>query len=118
MGRVSSFAIFYICLVGVAGYTFLKTFIYQSLGAFDTGKGLIIHTYGACYGIVISYFMSKSGEGEKKKQKRENSFFYQHVAALGFVFLFILFPLLNSVADNETLECKICPLRAKKNHEH
>ena len=27
-GRISSFGIFYICVVGVAGYTFLKNFIY------------------------------------------------------------------------------------------
>ena len=117
MGRVNSFGIFYICLVGVAGYTYLKNFLYQSLAVFDTGKGLVMHTYGAFYGLVISYFISKSGLGEKKKQKRDNRYFYQHIAALGFLFLFVLFPILNSVANNETLEskCKICPLREDKN---
>ena len=59
-GRINSFGIFYICVVGVAGYTYLKNFIYHALGAFDIAKGLLIHTYGSFYGLVVTYFVSKN----------------------------------------------------------
>jgi ammonium transporter Rh len=46
-------------LVGIIGYTLNEDLVYNVLKTFDAGGSTAIHTFGAYYGLAVSFILSR-----------------------------------------------------------
>jgi len=65
------------------------------LGAVDRGGSIIIHTFGAYYGLTAAAFLTP--KESQKNPWRKGNVFSQTVAILGTLFLFMYWPSFNAV---------------------
>ena len=49
-----------IAIVGVFGYTLNKDIVYEQLKMFDAGGSTTIHSFGAYYGLMVSFFIGRT----------------------------------------------------------
>jgi len=47
-------------LVEIIGYTLNEQLVYSRLGIFDAGGSTAIHTFGAYFGLTVSFIISKA----------------------------------------------------------
>lgn len=60
IGRVNALQMLVIAIVGVFGYTLNKDIVYEQLKMFDAGGSTTIHSFGAYYGLMVSFFIGRT----------------------------------------------------------
>lgn len=60
LGKVGPLELLVMVIVGVFGYTLNEDLMYNELKIFDAGGSTAIHCFGAFYGLVVSFFISRS----------------------------------------------------------
>ena len=89
-----------VTLIGVCLYTLNEALLLEELKVRDVGGGLIIHTFGAFYGVTISAFMrNRYALDSKNLYGKRNSF---RIGMIGTLFLWCFWPSFNGAlaADN------------------
>lgn len=60
IGKVGPFELLVIAILGVFGYTLNEDIVYNQLKLFDAGGSTAIHTFGAYYGLVVSFCIGRT----------------------------------------------------------
>lgn len=80
-------------VIGIVGYTLNEDIIYNILYCYDAGGSMPIHTYGAYFGLTVSFILSKKTFPTKKAETTAiNSTF----AMIGTLFLWMFWPSFNA----------------------
>ena len=93
LGKVGPFELLITAVIGVFGYCLNENLVYEKIKAFDAGGSTAIHTYGAFYGIVISFFLGRVALCKKSPPVSpvSNTF-----SMIGTVFLWMYWPSFNA----------------------
>lgn len=59
LGKVGPFELLIMSLFGLVGYTINEDIAYGVLKSLDVGGSMAIHTYGAYFGLMVSFILSK-----------------------------------------------------------
>lgn len=95
IGKVGPLELLIVGVVGLFGYTLNEDIIYNQLKLFDAGGSTAIHTFGAYYGLVVSFFIGRTEAGKDikpVKTSRINNTF----AMIGTLFLWMYWPSFNA----------------------
>lgn len=102
IGKVNQLQVLIMTLIGVIFYTLNETILLEKMVVLDSGGGLIIHAFGAIFGIVISIFLNKSNALKAKNLYGiRNSF---NIAMIGTLFLWCFWPSFNGALTANKLE--------------
>ena len=93
LGKVGPFELLIMSMFGIVGYTLNEDIIYNILKCFDAGGSMAIHTYGAYFGLTVSFILCKKLYVTKKAETTTvNSTF----AMIGTLFLWMFWPSFNA----------------------
>lgn len=93
LGRVGPFELLIMGVFGVIGYTLNEDIVYNLLYVLDAGGSMPIHTYGAYFGLMTSFIISKKVLPIKKA---ESSYYNNTLAMIGTLFLWMFWPSFNA----------------------
>jgi ammonium transporter Rh len=99
IGKTTPLQLFYMAFVEMIAFAVNMFVVQWHLGAVDAGGSMIIHEFGAYFGLAASVFLSRRGFGEHK----ENTSRYTSdiLSMIGTVFLFIYWPSFNAALTEE-----------------
>lgn len=92
LGRIGPLELLIMGVVGVIAYTLNCQIIYSTLGVLDHGGSITIHTFGAYYGLTVSFILGKMVAPLKKPETDKNS---KTLAMLGTFFIWMFWPSTN-----------------------
>lgn len=93
LGKVGPFELLIMGVFGVIGYTLNEDIVYNLLYVLDAGGSMPIHTYGAYFGLMTSFIISKKVLPIKKV---ESSYYNNTFAMIGTLFLWMFWPSFNA----------------------
>jgi ammonium transporter Rh len=76
----------------MVGYALNEYVVLKSIGAFDAGGSMTIHTFGAYYGLTVSLILSRK---IAPVSKPESNYISNIVAMIGTLFLWLFWPSFN-----------------------
>lgn len=76
----------------MVGYALNELVVFQSIGAFDFGGSMTIHTFGAYFGLTVSLILSRR---IAPVSKPESDYISNIVAMIGTLFLWLFWPSFN-----------------------
>lgn len=80
------------------------------IGAKDVGGSILVHVFGAFFGIAGSYFFYSKKAVQDPHQQYKYSYYSALLALIGTVFMFCYFPSFNSVLATTASEQQRCVL--------
>ena len=95
IGRVGLLELMVVIIVHVVGYSANEMLCLNYLYCFDGGRGMIVHVYSAFFGLGVSALLPKVGVEDSNRD--QPSYYNSIVSAVGAMFLFIFFPLFNTM---------------------
>ena len=95
LGKVSPFQMTIVTVIEVLLYTLNEIIGYEKLEVFDTGGSMIIHSFGAIFGVCCTWKLSHRGSSDGKENS--SSYVTNLVALIGTLFLWMNWPSFNSV---------------------
>jgi len=110
LGNVSPLQVLLLVLVEVPIYGVNKYICLQLLGGLDLGGSMVIHMFGAYFGLGASYALSPglfSGAKNQKKKNVEAGYSNDMFALIGTLFLWVLWPSFNSALAAEAFRYRI-----------
>ena len=60
LGRIGPLELLLMGLVQIIGYTLNEAIVYEVIGTYDVGGSTAIHTYGAYFGLAVSYILGRA----------------------------------------------------------
>lgn len=60
LGKVGPLELLVMVVVGVCGYTLNEDLLYNELKIYDAGGSTTIHCFGAFFGLIVSFFISRT----------------------------------------------------------
>jgi len=98
LGRITPTQLLVMAFFEVFFYSMNEQLIYQKLQAVDEGGSMLIHTFGAYFGLTVSAVLG-APKGDLKKAEKLNSSTYQSdlFSMIGTVFLWMFWPSFNAV---------------------
>jgi len=79
-------------LVEAVGYTFNEVFVSSTIGALDVGGSMLIHSFGAYFGLTVSWILSRKIAPVTKPSANYNSYIF---GLIGTLFLWMFWPSFN-----------------------
>jgi len=111
LGNISPLQILLLVLIEVPFYGVNKYICLQLLGGLDLGGSMVIHMFGAYFGLGASYALSPKifsfPARNSKKKNVESGYTNDLFALIGTLFLWVLWPSFNSALAAETLRYRI-----------
>jgi len=100
IGKVTPFQLIVMTVVEVFAFWLNIRFVFKDIQAHDVGGGMVIHTFGAYFGIAATFWMTKAAA---KDNVEEKSIYSSDIFSLaGTIFLWVLWPSFQSaVAGTE-----------------
>jgi len=95
LGKCSLFQMFGVASIHVFFYALNKNIIEVIFKASDHGGSIIIHLFGATFGLVTSLFYQKKAALADKHQMDEGNYLSDLVSIIGTLFLFCYWPSFN-----------------------
>ena len=96
LGKADLFQLFVLMTLEIIFYALNESIAVQIYHAVDMGGSMVIHTFGAFFGLAASYFFNNRKAIEQHDAKCGGGYVSQYVAMLGTVFLFMFWPSFNS----------------------
>lgn len=93
LGKVGPFELLIMAVFGIVGYTLNEDLVYNVLGLNDAGGSIPIHTFGAYFGLTVSFILSKK---MAVVRKAETTVFNTTFAMIGTLFLWMFWPSFNA----------------------
>lgn len=94
LGKVSGFQLFVLAIIEVFFYAFNERILYYSIMITDLGGSMVIHTFGAFFGLACSFALSMKKKVLEAKHLGD-SYTSNYVAMVGTVFLWMYWPSFN-----------------------
>jgi ammonium transporter Rh len=76
-------------------YTLNRAIVFNIFKASDIGESMTIHTFGAYFGVVLTWFFQPSKALEDKKELGKSNYLSDLISMTGTLFLFIYWPSFN-----------------------
>lgn len=96
IGRVTPAQILFMCVFGCFFYSLSETIVYDKLLVIDVGGSITIHTFGAYFGLALSYVLGK--ENPLGGVNATVSYHSNMFSMFGTMFLWMFWPSFNSGA--------------------
>ncbi|KAL1505602.1 hypothetical protein ABEB36_005130 [Hypothenemus hampei] len=101
LGRISHTQLIVMGILEIVGYCFNDTLNSKYIKAVDNGGSIVLHTFGAYYGLAISYVSGKkqatSPNAILNNNPPESSYISNVLAMIGTLFLWVYWPSFNSI---------------------
>lgn len=111
LGNVAPLQILLLVLIEVPIYGLNKYICLQVLGGLDYGGAMVIHMFGAYFGLGASYALSpllfSTNNKNAKKKNVESGYTNDMFALIGTLFLWVLWPSFNSALASEAFRYRI-----------
>ena len=96
IGKTSLYQLFTLSCVHIFFFTINKQIILQLFKVSDIGGSMIIHTYGAYFGLAASFFFYRKEASKDENKQGKGNYLSGLIAMTGTLFLFCYFPSFNS----------------------
>jgi ammonium transporter Rh len=93
LGRVGPLELLIMAIVQVIGYSLNEQIIYNVIKMFDDGGSSTIHTFGAYYGLAVSFIIGRKVVPLKKP---DITYISNIFALIGTFFLWMFWPSFNA----------------------
>ena len=106
IGKASNYQYFLLTMLFMPVYTFNEVMVLQVIGARDIGGSMVIHTFGACFGLAVAYHLNyKNSKPHNKNLQTSQSAFT--TALLGTVLLWALWPAFNGAQTENAYDLSL-----------
>jgi ammonium transporter Rh len=95
LGKVSFVQLFTLVTIETIFYTLNAIVTVDLMGAADIGGAIVIHMFGAYFGLTATYFFQPKKALEDKLQQCKGSYLSELISMVGTLFLFIYWPSFN-----------------------
>jgi ammonium transporter Rh len=95
LGKATPFQFLIIATVEVIFYCLNETILYALLVIADVGGSIVIHTFGAYFGLAVSFFISNKDNYNKSEHDNGSTKQSDTLALIGTVFLWMFWPSFN-----------------------
>lgn len=96
LGKVSPIQLVIMALLEVVVYEVNELIVFHYLHATDTGDSMVVHVFGAYFGLMVSRIIYKK-DVEEAEEKNEGSVYHSDLfAMIGTVFLWLFWPSFNA----------------------
>jgi len=96
LGKVDLFQLWILIFFEIIFYALNEAIAVKLYHAVDMGGSMIIHTFGAFFGLAASYFFHNRKAIAQHDQKCVGGYISQYVAMAGTIFLYLFWPSFNS----------------------
>lgn len=93
LGRVGPLELLLMSIFGIIGYTLNESLVYEVLHVYDNGGSTAIHSYGAYYGVTVTFILSRFSTPRKEPQP---TYLTTTMAMIGTFFLWMFWPSFNA----------------------
>eukprot|EP00825_Cyclidium_porcatum_P024347 TRINITY_DN267_c0_g1_i12.p1 TRINITY_DN267_c0_g1~~TRINITY_DN267_c0_g1_i12.p1 ORF type:complete len:574 (-),score=88.47 TRINITY_DN267_c0_g1_i12:370-2091(-) len=100
LGKVTAFQMFILAIIETYFYSINERILYYSIMVTDLGGTMVIHTFGAFFGLAVSAVFSKKNVNESKNLG--DSYTNNLVAMVGTIFLWMYWPSFNGALSPVT----------------
>jgi ammonium transporter Rh len=98
IGKVGPKELLIMGIIEVIGYCFNEVFVSDTIGALDVGGSMLIHSFGAYFGLTVSWILSNKITPVTRATANYNSFIF---GLIGTLFLWMFWPSFNFGAGAE-----------------
>jgi len=98
LGKCSLFQLFAMSNFNVFFYTLNRAIVFQIFKATDIGESMTIHTFGAYFGVISTWFYQPKQAIEDKHELGKSNYLSDLVSMTGTLFLFVYWPSFNGGA--------------------
>jgi ammonium transporter Rh len=95
LGKCSLMQLFGMSCIEIFFYTLNRAIVFNIFKASDIGESMTIHTFGAYFGVVLTWFFQPSKALEDKKELGKSNYLSDLISMTGTLFLFIYWPSFN-----------------------
>lgn len=95
LGKCSLFQLFGMTNINVFFYTLNRYIVFNIFKATDIGESMTIHTFGAYFGVITSWFYQPKQAIEDKHDLGKSNYLSDLVSMTGTLFLFVYWPSFN-----------------------
>ena len=99
VGKCSLFQLFGMSSINIFFYSLNRSICFQVFKCLDIGESMTIHTFGAYFGVVTSWFYQPKEAIEDKKELGKSNYLSDLVSMTGTLFLFMYWPSFNGGAS-------------------
>jgi ammonium transporter Rh len=92
IGKVGPKELLIMAIIEVIGYSFNEVFVSDTIGALDVGGSMLIHSFGAYFGLTVSWILSNKLTPVTRATANYNSFIF---GLIGTLFLWMFWPSFN-----------------------
>jgi ammonium transporter Rh len=92
IGKVGPKELLIMGLIEAVGYTFNEVFVSDKIGALDVGGSMLIHSFGAYFGLTVSWILSNKITPVTRAEGNYNSYIF---GLIGTLFLWMFWPSFN-----------------------
>jgi ammonium transporter Rh len=97
IGKASNYQYFLLTMLFMPAYALNESFVLEVLGVRDVGGSMVIHAFGACFGLAVAFHLKyPNGEPHNKNLHPSQASFT--TALLGTILLWALWPAFNGAA--------------------
>lgn len=96
LGKCNLFQLFTMANFHIFFYSVNKAIILRLFKATDKGGSMIIHMFGAYFGIAMTWFFSPKKAKENKNKLGQNNYLSDLISMSGTLFLFCYWPSWNA----------------------
>ncbi|CAG0882148.1 unnamed protein product [Cyprideis torosa] len=103
LGRTTPMQLFFMGLVEIVLFSINEFVVYNVLKAFDAGGSIVVHTFGALFGMFCSLAMinRKASKEEDAHMNRTSNYFSNLFSMIGTIFLWVFWPSFNAALTEE-----------------
>ena len=95
VGKCSLFQLFAMATINIFFYALNNQIVTEIFKAADIGGSMTIHTYGAYFGVIASWFYQPKKAIEDKHELGKSNYLSDLVSMTGTLFLFVYWPSFN-----------------------
>lgn len=97
LGKVSFPQLMIIVTIETIFYTLNRVICIDLLHIHDLSGTMMIHIFGAYFGLAASYFFNPTNAIEDRLKQNKGNYFTNQIAKVGAIFLFMYWPSFNAV---------------------
>lgn len=102
IGKASNYQYFLLTMIFMPFYALNEIIVLDVIGARDIGGSIVIHSFGACYGLAVAYSLNYNNSKSHNKNLHASQTSYTS-ALLGTTLLWALWPAFNAAQTTTAL---------------
>eukprot|EP01104_Vermistella_antarctica_P016689 TRINITY_DN5740_c0_g1_i2.p1 TRINITY_DN5740_c0_g1~~TRINITY_DN5740_c0_g1_i2.p1 ORF type:complete len:511 (-),score=103.54 TRINITY_DN5740_c0_g1_i2:28-1560(-) len=107
IGKISPAELYVVAILEIALYSINNYVCVPLIGAVDVGGSIVIHTFGAAFGVTLAWIISPPASDNKSYELNASAYVHDVLALLGSLFLWIYWPSFNASTADPSLQGRV-----------